>query len=175
MANRLLFLLLPLALAAPPVTVDYYYGREVRTALDGRIPYGDSHCVLKREVEEGGARIVETTTEPGHSPSMPASTSVRELKRRGTSLVYDAVEDHGAFTGTVTFIDAHLNQWQCDFKRREGGSLKGNVERSQKGIRTHYTLVLPNISMLLEGTLEPVSAREYEREEASMHPRRGAE
>jgi hypothetical protein len=164
-----------MALAAETPAVAFYAGREVRTATDGIIPYGDSRCVLKREVAEGGARIVETTTQPGPSPSMPPLVSVRVLTRRGPSLIYDAVENQGCFRGIVIFLSASMDQWRTILRRKGGGSLNGTGDLTGMGLRLHATLTLPKDAMFLDGTLTAVPAEEYERVEAAMHPPAGAE
>lgn len=170
------FVVMILAAAPPPATVTTCYaGRETRTSPDGKLPYGATPRVLKREVADLGARIVETTTESGRSPSMPPAISVRVLTRRAGSLVFDAVEDGGAFRGTVTFTDDRLDHWRCALQRQAGGSLTGTGSRSEAGIQTTCSLELPGSAMRLTVALQPVSQGEYDRRLAAMVPPPGAE
>ena len=81
----------------------HYYGRVSFFSPDGRLPYGKTDSAVKREVLDDGARIIETVTQPAAGHGMRPKESVTELKRRNKTLVYDASDTKGTFSGTVVF------------------------------------------------------------------------
>lgn len=173
-----LFLALVLAAPAPaqaPARTTHYLGREVRTAPDGRLPYGDDPCALMRQELDGGDRIVETRTQAGRSPSSPAQVQVLELTRRGRSLVFDAVEDRGEYRGTRTYADAGMTLWRCDLRHRGGGRVEGAGEPAGEGFRTRCAWSGFGNDMLVTTTFTPVAPEEYARQVARMRPPPGAE
>jgi len=173
-----LFLALLLAgagAAAQPLRTTHYLGREVRTDLAGRLPYGEDACVLMREERDGGDRIVETVTQAGRSPSSPALVRVLTLTRRGRSLVFDAVEGDGDGRGTRTYTDAGMGTWRSAMERRGGGREEGGGEPAGAGFRTRCAVSGSAFGMLLTTTFTPVGPDEYARRAARMRPPPGAE
>lgn len=163
----------PTAPAAADGTA-WYFGPSSYFSPDGRIPYGGTESAVRREISGGGALIVETVTQPGHSPSMPAMVSVARMSRRGGSLVYDAADDEKTFSGTVTFSSADLSSWTYDLELARGGTVTGSGSLSGGAIRTEKLLGLER-PMLVREELKAVSEREYSMRAAEMRPPRGAE
>ena len=98
----------------------YYYGQVSFLSPDGKLPYNKTDSVVKRETLDGGARIIETVTQPGSGHGMRPKEFVTELKRRKKTLVYDASDAGGAFTGTLTYKDPELKTWTYNIKLKDG-------------------------------------------------------
>ena len=81
----------------------YYYGQVSFFSPDGKLPYGNTDSAVKREVMDGGERIVETVTQPGPGHAMSPREFVTELKRRKKTLVYDVSDAGGTFTGSGVY------------------------------------------------------------------------
>lgn len=158
-----------------PGGVYYYYGAVDHFSPDGKLPYGNTEAAVKREVLDGGARIIETVTQPGSSPSMPPEEYVAELKRRKKTLVYDVSAAGAAFSGTVTFKDPGLKAWTYDIKLKSGGMLKGSGRLTPEGIKTEKRFSGGDRPMLFKESLKPVSEREYTRRVEEMRPAKDAE
>lgn len=152
----------------------YYYGEVAFFSPDGRLPYGKTEAAVKREVLDGGARIIETVTQPGNSPSMPPKTIVTELRRRGKKLVYAASDAGGTFTGTVTFKDAALTSWTYNIKLKAGGTVKGSGKLTAEGILTDKQLT-GGRPMTVKEDLKTASEEQYTAAVNSMKPGFGAE
>jgi len=152
----------------------YYCGESSFFSPDGRLPYGSAETAVKREILSGGARIIETVTQPGHSPGMPAKTIVTELKRRGKRLVYDVSDAGGTFSGTITFKNGQLNSWTYDLKLKDGGTVKGSGSLTGEGIRTEKQLT-GGRPMLVKDDLKTASESKYNRTVGMMKPPAGAE
>lgn len=152
----------------------YYYGEVSYFSPDGRLPYGKSESAVKREILDGGARIIETVTQPGNSPSMPARTIVTELKRIRKTLAYSAADEGGTFSGKVTFKDAGLKTWTYDIKLKDGGAVKGSGKLTAEGISTEKQLT-GGRPMSIKEDLKTVSEEQYTAAVNSMKPARGAE
>ena len=157
------------------VVSSWFLGQEARTSPDGRIPFGADPAAFRRDRLDGGARLVDTFTQPGRSPSSPASVSRTVLRRRGTSLVYDAAEDKDGFTGTYTFADERLAAWTCRLEGRDGATLAGRGEYDGQTLRSWCLLDRPGLAMLLSGTFQAVPEPEYRARVACMDPPPGAE
>lgn len=153
----------------------YYYGQVSMFSPDGRLPYGKTDSAVKREVLDGGARIIETVTQPAASPGMRAKESVTELKRRKKTLVYDASDDKGTFSGTVSFKGPKLEDWTYDIKLAKGGTIKGHATLSEEGIKTEKQLSGVSRPMLVKEDLKPVSEQVYNMRVNEMRPPRFAE
>ncbi len=155
--------------------VSYYYGQVSSFSPDGKLPYGKNDLALKREVLDGGARVVETVTEAAPAPGMRPRVTVTELKRRKKTLVYDAADDKGAFSGTVTFKDPALSSWTYRIKFVKGGELTGSGSLSGDGIKTEKSVTGPGRPMMLREDLKAVSEDNYRVQVGMMMPARGME
>lgn len=153
----------------------YYYGQVSSFSPDGRMPYGNTDSAVKREILDDGARIIETVTRPGPSPSMRPKEIVTELKRRKKTLVYDASDTGATFAGTVTFQDPDLKSWIYDIKLKAGGTIKGSGKLSPEGIKTEKQLSSGGRPMSVKEDLKTVSEREYKMRVSEMRPPKGAE
>lgn len=153
----------------------FYYGQVSFFSPDGKLPYGETESVVKREVLENGARIVETVTQPGRAPGMRPVEIVTELKRRGKTLAYDAKDAGGTFSGRLIFKDSGLKAWTYDIKLRDGGTITGTGELTPAGIKTAKQLAGTARAMLVKEDLGVIKAAEYARRVAEMMPARGAE
>lgn len=154
--------------------VTYFCGETASFTPDGRLPYGKTEAAVKRELLAGGARIVETVTLPAPGHGMRPKTVVTELKRRGKKLVYDAADQKGTFSGTVTFKDAELKSWTYDLKFRDGGAVKGTGALTAEGLKTEKS-VTAGRPMLVRDDLKAVSQEEYQAMVNSFQPARGME
>lgn len=152
----------------------YYFGTVKYSSLDGRMPFGKTRSAAKREISAGGALVVETVTEPGRSPSMPAQTFTTRITRRGETLVYDAADDEKTFTGTVTFSGPGLEAWTYDIKLVKGGELTGSGKLTPEGLSAVKVMAGPDEVKITE-ELKTVSQDEYAREIEEMRPPVGAE
>ncbi len=161
------------ALKVPDGT-SYYLGESAFFSPDGRLPYGKTDSAVKREILAGGARIIETVTQPGAGPGVPPKTMVTELKRRGKKLVYDASDAGGTFSGTLTYKDAGLTGWTYDLRLKNGGAIKGKGSVSAGGLKTEKQLT-GGRPMLVKDELKPVSEEKYNDEVRAMKPGYGAE
>ena len=153
----------------------YYYGQVASFSSDGRIPYGNTESAVKREILDDGARIVETVTQPGPSPSMRPKEIVTKLKRRHKTLVYDAADAGGTLAGTVTFQDPDLKIWTYDIELKAGGTIKGSGKLLPDGIKTEKHFSGGGRPMSVKEDLKAVSEREYRMRVGEMHPPKGAE
>jgi hypothetical protein len=153
----------------------FYYGQVTFFSPDGKLPYGGTESVVKREISDNGARIVETVTQPGRAPGMRQAEIVTELRRRGKTLAYDAKDAGATFTGRLIFKDAGLKAWTYDIKLKDGGTLTGTGELTAAGIRTAKQLAGTARPMLIKEDLGVIKAAEYTRRVAEMAPARGAE
>ncbi|HCC46503.1 MAG TPA: hypothetical protein DEQ38_00040 [Elusimicrobia bacterium] len=138
----------------------YYSGQASFFSPDGRLPYGKTDSVVKREILDGGARIIETVTQPGNSPSMQPKQIVTELKRRKKTLIYAASDAGGTFSGTVTFKDGDLKSWTYNIKLKAGGAVKGSGKLDAEGIKTEKQLT-GGRPMLVKEDLKTISEEEY--------------
>lgn len=152
----------------------YYFGKVEYFSPDGNLPYGKTESAVKREVLDGGARIIETVTQPGAAPGVPAKEIVTELKRLKKKLVYSAADAKGTFSGTVTFKDPELKSWTYNIKLAKGGDIKGSGSVSAEGIKTEKQLT-EGRPMLMKETLKTVSEAEYLRRVAEFKPHKWAE
>lgn len=153
----------------------YYCGQVSFFSPDGTLPYGNTDSALKREVLDGGARIIETVTQPGAGHSMRAVETVTELKRRKKTLVYDASAAGGTVTGTVTFKDAELKTWTYALKLKAGGTIKGSGILDAKGIKIEKQLSGGGRPMSVKEDLKTVPERRYTMSVNAMRPPGGAE
>ncbi len=152
----------------------YYYGQVLFFSPDGKLPYGSGDSAVRREISNGGARIIETVTQPGSGHSMRPKEIVTTLKRRKKTLVYDASDSGGTFSGTVAFKDPGLTDWTYNIKLKAGGSITGAGSLSPEGIKTEKQLagVRP---MSVKEDLKAVSEKEYKMRVNDMRPPAGAE
>lgn len=148
----------------------YYYGQASFFSPDGRLPYGKTDSAVKREVLDGGARIIETVTQPAASPGMRPKESVTELKRRKKTLVYDASDAKGTFSGTVAFKGPELKSWTYNIKLAKGGAIKGSGEVSEEGIKTEKQISGGGRPMLVKEDLKKVSEQVYTLRVNEMRP-----
>jgi hypothetical protein len=153
----------------------YYFGPAAFFSPDGRLPYGKTDSAVKREVLDGGARILETVTQPAPGHGMRPKESVTELKRRKQTLVYSASDDKGTFSGTVTFKDPALKSWTYKIKMAKGGELTGSGSLSGEGIKTEKKITGPGRPMLVREDLKPVSEENYLLQVRMMRPSAGME
>ena len=153
----------------------YYFGPAAFFSPDGRLPYGKTDSAVKREVLDGGARIIETVTQPAPAPGMRPKESVTELKRRKQTLVYTASDDKGTFSGTVTFKDPALKSWTYKIKMAKGGEITGTGSLSEEGIKTEKRITGPGRPMLAREDLKPVSEENYLYQVKLMRPSAGME
>ena len=153
----------------------YYYGQVSFFSPDGKLPYNKTDSAVKREVLDGGDRIVETVTQPGSGHSMRPKEFITGLKRRKKTLVYDASDAGGTFTGTVTYKDPGLKAWAYDIKLKAGGAIKGSGKLSPEGITTEKQLSGGSRPMLVKEDLKTVPEREYKMRVDEMRPPGGAE
>lgn len=153
----------------------YYYGQVSFLSPDGKLPYNKTDSAVKREVLDGGARIIETVTQPGSGHSMRPREFITELKRRKKTLVYDATDAGGTFTGTLTYKDPGLKTWTYNIKLKDGGTIKGSGKLSPEGIQTEKQLSGGSRPMLVKEDLKTVSEREYKMRVDEMRPPGGAE
>lgn len=155
--------------------VAYYYGQVLFFSPDGKLPYGDTDAAVKREILDGGARIVETATQPGSSHGMRPKETITELKRRGETLVYDASDVGGTFFGTIVFRDPELKSWIYWMTFKAGGAMEGSGKLSPEGIKTEKHVFDGGRPMMLKGEFKVVSERVYKIHVNEMHPSRGVE
>jgi len=153
----------------------YYYGQVSFFSPDGKLPYNKTDSAVKREVLDGGARIIETVTQPGSGHSMRPKEFVTELKRRKKTLVYDVSDAGATFTGTVTYKDPGLKTWTYNIKLKAGGAIKGSGKLSLEDIRTEKQLSGVSRPMLIKEDLKTVPEREYKMRVDEMRPPGGAE
>ncbi len=153
----------------------HYYGQVSFFSPDGKIPYNNTESAVKREILDGGARIIETVTQPGHGHSMRPREIITTLKRRKKTLVYDASDAGGTFTGSVTFKDPELKTWTYDIKLKTGGELKGSGRISPDGIKTEKQLSGVGRPMSAREDLRTVSEDIYKMRVSEMSPPAGAE
>jgi hypothetical protein len=153
----------------------YYYGQVSFYSPDGKLPYGNTESAVKREILDGGARIIETVTQPGPSHSMSPEEIVTTLKRRKKTLVYDASDAGGTFTGAVVFKDPELKTWACDIKLKAGGIIKGSGKILPGGIQMEKQLSGYGRPMSVKEDLKAVSEAEYKNRVSEMLPPPGAE
>jgi hypothetical protein len=153
----------------------FYYGQVSFFSPNGKLPYGETESVVKREILENGARIVETVTQPGRAPGMRPAAIVTVLKRRGKTLAYYATDSGATFTGRLTFKDAGLKAWTYDIKLKDGGTITGAGELTPAGIKTAKQLGGVARPMLIKEDLGTIKAAEYMRRVAEMAPPRWAE
>lgn len=151
----------------------YYFGPVELLSPDGRLPYGKTEAAVKREVLDGGARIIETVTQPGAAPGVPAKEIVTELRLK-KKLVYSVSDAKGSFSGTVTFKDPELKSWTYNIKLAKGGGIKGSGSVSEEGIKTEKQLT-GGRPMLVRETLKAVSEAEYLRRVEEFKPHKWAE
>lgn len=155
--------------------VSYYYGSVSMLSPDGRLPYNKTESAVKREIMEGGARIIETVTQPGPSHSMKPEIYVTELRRRKKTLVYDVSDKGGTFSGTVTFSDPALRSWTYDIKLKDGSAITGRGELAKEGILTEKQLTGVKRPMMVKEKLKPVSEGVYKMRVSEFYPPGGAE
>ena len=153
----------------------YYYGQVSFFSPDGKLPYGNTDSAVKREVLDGGARIIETVTQPGAGHGMRPKEFVTQLKRRKKTLVYDASDAGGTFTGTVTFKEAELKTWTYKIKLKAGGAIKGTGWLTPEGVKTEKQLLGVARPMTVKEDLKTVSERDYKMHVNEMRPPGGAE
>lgn len=153
----------------------HYYGQVSFFSPDGKIPYNNTDCAVKREILDGGARITETVTRPGSSHSMRPREITTTLKRRKKTLAYDAYDAGGTFTGTVTFKDPELKAWAYDIKLKAGGVIKGSGKLSPEGIMTEKQISGVGRPMSVKEDLRTVSEDIYKIRVSEMSPPSGAE
>lgn len=153
----------------------YYFGRISFFSPDGRIPYGRTEAAVKREILDGGARIIETVTQPGPSPSMRPRETVTVLKRRQETRVYDVSDAGGTLAGTVTFQDPGLETWALDMSLKGGGTITGSGKLSPEGIKAEKRLPDATRPVFVTEDLRTVSETEYKRRVSEMHPPKWAE
>lgn len=153
----------------------YYYGQVSLFSPDGRLPYGKTDSAVKREVLDGGARIIETVTQPAAGHGMRPKESVTELKRRKKTLVYDASDAKGTFSGTVVFKGPELKNWTYNIKLAKGGEIKGSGSLSEEGIKTEKQLTGGGRPMMVKEDLKAVSEQVYSMQVSEMNPPRLAE
>ena len=153
----------------------YYYGQVSFFSPDGKLPYGNTDSAVKREVMDGGERIVETVTQPGPGHAMSPREFVTELKRRKKTLVYDVSDAGGTFTGSVTYKDSGLKAWTYDIKLKEGGTIKGSGWLTPEGVKTEKRLLGVARPMTVREDLKTVSEGEYKMRVDEMRPPAGAE
>ncbi|MDO8804145.1 MAG: hypothetical protein Q7R35_06930 [Elusimicrobiota bacterium] len=153
----------------------YYYGQVSYLSPDGKLPYNSTDSAVKREMLDGGARLIETVTQPGSGHSMRPKEFVTKLKRRKKTLVYDASDSGGTFTGTLTFKDRRLRSWTYRIKLKDGGAIKGSGRLSPEGIKTEKQLTGTGRPMLIREDLKAVTEQEYEMRVNEMRPPGGAE
>jgi len=161
--------------AVGAVATVYYFGPVLYFSPDGKIPYNNTQSAVIRMTSADRSRIIETVTQPGWGPSMPSREYVTELRRRDSTLVYDAADAGGSFTGTVTFKDSGLKSWDYDIRLKDGGTIKGTGEVSPEGLRTEKQLGGIPRPMLIKEDLKMVSEEGYRARLKEMLPPRGAE
>lgn len=152
----------------------YYFGPVELLSPDGRLPYGKTEAALKREILDGGARIIETVTQPGAAPGVPARETVTELRRLKKKLAYSVSDAKGSFSGTVTFKDPELKSWTYNIKLAKGGDIKGSGSVSEAGIKTEKQLA-GGRPMLVRENLKAVTEAEYLRRVEEFKPHKWAE
>ena len=152
----------------------YYYGQASFFSPDGKLPYGNTDSAVRREISGGGSCITETVTQPGSAHSMRPKEIVTVLKRRKKTLVYDASDSGGTFSGAVAFKDPGLTAWTYNIKLKAGGAITGSGSLSPEGIKTEKQLagVRP---MSVKEDLKTVSEKEYKMRVNDMRPPAGAE
>jgi len=153
----------------------YYYGQVSFFSPDGKLPYNNTDSAVKREVLDGGARIIETVTKPGPAHGMRPKEFVTELRRRKKTLVYDVSDAGGNFTGTVTFKDAGLKTWTYNIKLKAGGTIKGSGGLTPEGLKTEKRIAGVDRPMLVREDLKTISERDYKMYVNEMRPPGGAE
>ena len=153
----------------------YYCGQVSFFSPDGKLPYGNTESAVKREILEGGARIIETVTQPGAGHSMRSKETVTVLKRRKKTLVYEVSDAGGTLTGVVTFKDSGLTKWTYDIKIKTGGAIKGSGGLSPDGIVSEKQLTGGGRPMLVREELKTVTEGRYRMSVNDMRPPGGAE
>ena len=159
------------AAAAPKDAVFYYSGPATFTSGDGK-PYGSTTSLVKREVLPSRGLIVETVVQLAREPGAPAREIVTTLTRRADTLVFDAADAAGTFSGTLTFDgpDWAWTRWSYAIALKDGGHVTGDGRLGDDGIRTDKRVLDAKgvVTVRVAEALAPIGAAEYEKRRRAM-------
>lgn len=100
---------------------EYYLGESLTTSPDGTRTYAENSVLVRRHVDPSGQQIVENTWY-----DQDARTTT--MTRQGETDVFDASDDQGSFTGTLSYTGPvwHYTAWTYAISMTDGsGSLTG--------------------------------------------------
>ncbi len=144
----------------------HYYGRVTYSSPDGTTAYGRGFSLIRREVRPSAGKIIETAVQSGRGPDEKAEEYVTELSRKGSTTVFEAKEEGGTFTGTVSFKGAEWKwrSWVYDLDLTSGGKLTGSGSLNERGVKTRKILSGGDgPDTLIIEDLKPVSLKQYGR------------
>ena len=151
----------------PAPVVKFYTGTVTTSHPDTGVPFGPAEdTVTKRTVDAAARTIVEEVVSQG----LPIVTTMTE---RGDTNVFDASDDGGTFSGTLTFdgSDFAFTGWTYFIELTDGsGVITGVATIDDENILTHktYSDHSGTAQALIADALHVVDEDTYDAERATL-------
>lgn len=121
---------------------------------------------MQRTVDPASRQIDEIVVQPGRKPGEKPSEFITHLTRRGSSTVFDAVDEGHTFRGTLAFkgADWAWDAWTYQITLSDGGKLVGDGSLTSGGIVTRKRVLGKNgePTVSVTETLSPITQQKYD-------------
>jgi hypothetical protein len=144
----------------------FFFGDVVMTSPDGKVPYGKTVSLVKRQVNPSAKTITETILQAPRDPRQKPKDIVTTLTWVKDSNEFAVRDADGTFAGSMTFAGADWswNQWTYDITLTDGSRLTGSGSLDSGGIKTEKTLLDPSgkPAVHLQEDLRSIPSEEYQ-------------
>jgi hypothetical protein len=154
----------PPAAASMNPDVHYYKGTSTTTSPDGKTPYGPpADDIVQRTVDRQAGTIVEDVVMAGRD--VPTT-----MRRKGTTLEFDASDEGGTFSGTLTYSGPEWDSWTYALTVGKTGSISGTGKIVDGTIMTDKMFNGPDGKPVahISEKLAPATAEEFASEKKRL-------